>query len=86
MSLREIFIKLSLFYLSICFSLLIIESILRWLGPPSTKYYIWRPNIHETFHPDPEIFPGIQGEGRLREGCYRRQKRIRHYAQGEMSR
>lgn len=46
--------------MSILFSLLIAEGILRLMYPQYNDLFVWQPNLQHTFHPDPEIFTGVQ--------------------------
>lgn len=59
------FKKIGLLILSIIFSLLIGEIILRTLYPFSIEYYVWPPCLHKVFKPIPNIMPGIYGDSRF---------------------
>lgn len=54
--------NLNLLLISILVPVLLGEAGLRFYLPPAGKYYVWPPNLHQVFRPDPTIMPGMQGE------------------------
>jgi hypothetical protein len=48
--------------LSLLFALVLAEVGLRILAPSRTRHYVWPPNVHHTFRPRPDIFPGAPPE------------------------
>ena len=58
---KEIFRKAGLVVVSILLSLFIAELVLRLLYPQQAKYFVWQPNLQHIFHPDSNIFYGING-------------------------
>lgn len=57
--------NLNLLGLSLLLAVLLGEGGLKLYLPPAGKYYVWTPNLHQVFRPDPAIFPGISGESRF---------------------
>ena len=58
---KERFRKAGLVVVSILLSLFIAELVLRLLYPQQAKYFVWQPNLQHIFHPDSNIFYGING-------------------------
>jgi len=58
---KEIFRKAGLVVVSILLSLFMAELLLRILYPQQTKYFVWQPNLQHIFHPDSNIFYGVNG-------------------------
>lgn len=54
--------NLNLLLISILVPVLLGEAGLRFYLPPVGKYYVWPPNLHQVFRPNPAIMPGVQGE------------------------
>lgn len=57
------FISIGLLLIGLFLSLLVSEIILGALFP--TGYFVWEPNLNNTFKPHPDVMPGIHGKSRF---------------------
>ena len=53
--------KLLLLELALFVSIVLAEVALRLVDMPTNKWWVWQPNLRQTFQPECSIFPGVNG-------------------------
>ncbi|MCZ6596490.1 MAG: GDSL-type esterase/lipase family protein [Planctomycetota bacterium] len=64
--LRRILGRLAAVLVSGCLAALALELYLRLASPADEGYRVWPPHLQATFHPQPEIMPGVEGPSHFR--------------------
>ena len=53
--------KLLLLELALFASIVLVEAVLRLVDMPTNKWWVWQPNLRQTFQPERSVFPGVNG-------------------------